>query len=29
MRADQTAAEAAMRSHISIVETAYQHLNAN
>jgi len=29
MRADRAGAETAMRSHISIVETAYQHLNAN
>ena len=29
MRGDRTGAEAAMRSHISIVESAYQHLTAN
>lgn len=29
LQADRVAAEAAMRSHISIVETAYQHLTAN
>jgi DNA-binding GntR family transcriptional regulator len=29
LRGDRAAAEAAMRSHISIVETVYQHLNAN
>jgi DNA-binding GntR family transcriptional regulator len=29
MRADQAAAASAMRSHISIVETAYKHLNAS
>lgn len=29
LRADRTAAAAAMRSHIVIVETAYQHLTAN
>lgn len=29
LQADRAGAEAAMRSHISIVETAYQHLSAN
>lgn len=29
LQGDRAAAEAAMRSHISIVETAYQHLSAN
>ena len=29
LQADRPGAEAAMRSHISIVETAYQHLSAN
>jgi DNA-binding GntR family transcriptional regulator len=29
LRGDRSAAEATMRSHISIVETAYQHLKAN
>ncbi len=29
MQGDRVAAEAAMRSHISIVETAYQHLKTN
>jgi DNA-binding GntR family transcriptional regulator len=29
LQGDRNAAEAAMRSHISIVETAYQHLTAN
>jgi DNA-binding GntR family transcriptional regulator len=29
LQGDRAAAEAAMRSHISIVETVYQHLNAN
>jgi DNA-binding GntR family transcriptional regulator len=29
LQGDRTAAEVAMRSHISIVETAYQHLAAN
>lgn len=29
LQGDRPAAEAAMRSHISIVETVYQHLNAN
>lgn len=29
LQGDRAAAEAAMRSHISIVETAYQHLTAN